>query len=199
MSWSNPSSNEAESAYYSAKNAYSNAANQKSASERAESNYISEKNSCASSIQSCQNEKRNFEKRIAGIGEIIKALEGSGGGGVDVPSGISKVNSAAGNADTSYRGSIKCAEITRADFNDVFKAKSVYEDANSSGALSAYKSEKARLEQAVAELEARIASLFASIDSLTSKIKSCNAAQASYSHTMSSAAYDMNHYKKYMN
>ena len=198
MSWSNPSPKEAEDSYYSAKNSYANAANQRSASERAQSNYIAEKNSCASALQSSQSEKTNFEKRIAGIGEIIKALEGAGGGGLDVPSAISSVNTAAGNASESFRSAIQCAEISQANLSEVFRSKSVDEDANSSGALSAYKSEKTRLEQAVAELERKIASLFSSIDSLSSKINACNIAQANYSRTMSSAAYEMNHFKKYM-
>lgn len=199
MSWSNPSSKDAEDSYYHAKNTYANAAAQKSASQRAERNYIAQKNACASDIQSCQTEKTNFEKRIAGIDAIIKALEGSGGAGIDVPDMIRSVNTAAGNVDASFKGAIHCAEILPADFGGIFSSKSVYDDAHSNDALCAYKSEKARLEQAVAELEAKIASLYASIDQLTSKINACNIAQTSYARTMNSAAYDMSHFKRYMN
>lgn len=200
MSWSNPSPEEAANAYSYYKTKYCNAANQKYASEKQEQSYVSQKSSASSRMRSLSSEKVNFEKRLNGIVNIIKMLEGNGGWfAVNVPSTISKVSSALSKTDSSYRNSIKMTGgVAAASLESAFKAKSVDSDINSATALQRYKTEKARLEQEIANLNTQITTLTNTISTLTSKINACNATQASLRSSMNSYAYEMNHYKKYM-
>lgn len=200
MSWSNPTPEEAAESYSYYKNQYYNAASQKQASEKQEQSYISQKNSAASQISSLSSQKLSFEKRLSGIENIIKMLEGSGGWfSISVPSAIAKVTTALKKADDSYRNSMKLSGgAGAASLETVFETKSVEGDSRSASALQQYKAEKARLEQQIADLKTQISSLSSMISSLTSKINACNATQATLRSTMNSSAYEMNHYEKFM-
>lgn len=197
MSWSNPSPQEAEDNYYYYRNRYNNAASQKASSERREANYINQKNSAVCQMNDLSSQKLNFEKRLEQIGNIIRMLEGSSGTN-NVPSIIAKGIQAVTRTDESYRGAIRLSGVAPAAFASIFNVKTVESDPNSSSALAKYKSEKARLEQAIADLKTQIASLSSAIAGLNSAISSCNAEQASLRSSMLSSATEMNHYKKYM-
>ena len=201
MSWSNPSPDEATDAYYSARNRYYNAANQKSASERQEQGYISERNSARNQISSINTQRINFEKRLEGIEKIIKMLEGNGGWfTTNVPNTITQANKTLKSADESYRSSIRVTGgAPAASLETTFNVKTVEGDTNSASALDKFKSEKARLEAEIAELKRRLASLNDLVNTLNGKINNCNAIQDSLRRTMNSSIYDMNHYRQYMN
>lgn len=200
MSWSNPTQEEAAEAYDYYKHKYSTAAYQRNASIRQEQSYASEKNAATSKMNGLSAQKLNFEKRLEGIENIIKMLEGSGGWfSTNVPGAISKAVSSIKKADTSYRQSIRMSGgVAAASLETAFKAKGVEEDGNSASALQGYKAEKARLEQSIADIKAQIAALSGLISSLSSKISACSADQAALQRTMNSSAYEMNHYKKFM-
>lgn len=197
MSWSNPTPQEAEDNYYYYKNRYNNAASEKALSERREANYNAQRTSTINQMNSVSSQKLNFEKRLEQIGVIIKMLEGSTGIN-DVPSIIARGIQSVKRTDESYQTAIRLGGVAPAAFASIFDVKTVTGDANSSSALSKYKSEYARLQQAIADLQSQLASLSAAVDSLNSAIRSCNAEQASLRSSMLSSAYEMNHYKKYM-
>ena len=200
MSWFNPTSEEASEAYSYYKNRYSSAASQRNASIRQEQSYSAERSAANSQMSSLSAQKLNFEKRLEGIENIIKMLEGSGGWfSANVPSAIFKAVSSIQKADTSYHQSIRMTGgSAAASLETAFKTKTVEEDNNSASALQGYKAEKARLEQSIAELKAQIAALSSLISSLSSKISECNAVQAALQTTMNASAYEMNHYRRFM-
>ena len=201
MSWYNPTSEEASEAYSYYKNKYYDAANQRNASIRQEQSYISEKNIATTKLKDLSSQKINFEKRLEGIENIIKMLEGSGGWfSTNVPNTISKATSSIQKADTSYRRSIKMSGgVAAASLETAFSIKTVEGDAFSSSALQTYKSEKSKLEQSIANLRSQIASLSSQISVLSQQISACSSTQASLQSIMYSSAYEMNHYKRYMN
>lgn len=198
-SWSDPSPDEALEAYEYYKSKYYTAANQKRASERQEQSYLSEKRAANAELNSLSSQKLNFEKRLQGIENIIKMLEGNGGWfSVSVPDAIAKAQKSLSRADSSFRSSMRLSGGSgAASMETAFKTKTVDADAHSSSALAAFKSEKVRLEQEIASLKTQIANLSSMITSLSSKIQACNSTQASLQSSMNSYAYDMNHYKKY--
>lgn len=198
-SWSNPSQDEAIEAYEYYKNKYYNAANQKRASERQEQTYVSEKRAATSEMNSLSSQKLNFEKRLRGVEDIIKMLEGSGGWfSTNVPSAIEKAQSSIAKTDSSFRSSMRLSGGSgAASLETAFKTKTVEADPHSASALSSFKAEKARLEEEIANLGTQIANLSSLISSLSGKINACNSTQASLQASMNSYAYDMNHYKKY--
>ncbi len=200
MSWSNPTPEEASNAYSYYKNKYQSAANQKRASEKQEQSYVSQKSSATSQKAALSSQKVSFEKRLSGVENIIKMLEGSGGWfSTNVPNAISKASSSLSKAETSYRNSIKLSGgIAAASLENAFETKTVEGEIHSANALQQYKSEKIRLEQEIANLKTQISTLSNTISTLTSKINSCNATQASLRSSMNSYAYEMNHFKKYM-
>ena len=145
-------------------------------------------------------QKLNFEKRLEGIIKIIKMLEGSGSWfATNVPSTISKATSTIQKTDTSYRRSIRMTGgMVAASLETAFAVKTVESDHRSASALQAYKLEKTRLEQSIADLKSQIAFVSSQISTLSKQISACSAAQASYKNTMNFSAYEMNHYRKYM-
>ena len=89
-SWSNPTPEEATDAYNYYKSKYNSAASQKKASEQQESNYRAQKDAAKNALSNAKSDKVNFEKRLRGIEDIIKMLEGTGGWfSTDVPGEIS--------------------------------------------------------------------------------------------------------------
>lgn len=200
MSWANPSPSEAAEMYSYYKHKYEDAANQKRASERLESSYVSQKNSAVSQLNAASSQRVNLEKRLEGVEEIIKMLEGSGGWFTSsVPEAIDKAKSKLKQADSSYRSSIRViGGTTAASIETAFAIKSVEEDPNSANALSEFKKERTRIEQAITELQSQINNLSSLISSLTSSINACNQTQASLQSAMNSYAYDMNHYHGFM-
>lgn len=200
MSWYNPSQEEATEAYTYYQNKYYSAANQRNASMRQEQAYISQKSAATTKMNDLSAQKLNFEKRLEGIIKIIKMLEGSGGWfATNVPSTISKAISTIQKTDTSYKRSIRMTGgIAAASLETAFAVKTVEGDHRSASALQAYKEEKTRLEQNIADLKSQIVSLSNQISTLSDQISACSAAQASYKNTMNSSAYEMNHYRKYM-
>ncbi len=200
MSWANPSPSEAAEMYSYYKHKYEDAANQKRASERLESSYVSRKNSTVSQLNAASSQRVNLEKRLEGVEKIIKMLEGSGGWFTSsVPEAIDKAKSKLKQADSSYRSSIRViGGTTAASIETAFAIKSVEEDPNSANALSEFKKERTRIEQAITELQSQINNLSSLISSLTSSINACNQTQASLQSAMNSYAYDMNHYHGFM-
>lgn len=200
MSWANPSPSEAAEMYSYYKYKYEDAANQKRASERLESSYVSQKNSAVSQLNAASSQRVNLEKRLEGVEKIIKMLEGSGGWFTSsVPEAIDKAKSKLKQADSSYRSSIRViGGTTAASIETAFAIKSVEEDPNSANALSEFKKERTRIEQAITELQSQINNLSSLISSLTSSINACNQTQASLQSAMNSYAYDMNHYHGFM-
>ena len=200
MSWANPSPSEAAEMYSYYKHKYEDAANQKRASERLESSYVSQKNSAVSQLNAASSQRVNLEKRLEGVEKIIKMLEGSGGWFTSsVPEAIDKAKSKLKQADSSYRSSIRViGGTTAASIETAFAIKSVEEDPNSANALSEFKKERTRIEQAITELQSKINNLSSLISSLTSSINACNQTQASLQSAMNSYAYDMNHYHGFM-
>lgn len=200
MSWANPSPSEAAEMYSYYKHKYEDAANQKRASERLESSYVSRKNSTVSQLNAASSQRVNLEKRLEGVEKIIKMLEGSGGWFTSsVPEAIDKAKSKLKQADSSYRSSIRViGGTTAASIETAFAIKSVEEDPNSANALSEFKKERTRVEQAITELQSQINNLSSLISSLTSSINACNQTQASLQSAMNSYAYDMNHYHGFM-
>ena len=196
MSWTNPSPSEAEEEYSYYKSKYNAAAQRKNASEREEKSYSSQRASAAKQVVSLTKDKLNFEERLLGLGIIIKMLDGTGMLN-NVPNHIEKVTTKLSDADNSYKN---CIRMTggAASLADAFAVKSVEADANSGAALEAYKAEKARLAQAIQELKSQIASAESEILTLTRRIAACNAEQASLRTNMNAYAYEMNHYRKYM-
>lgn len=199
MSWNNPSPEEAEEAYYSCRNKYIAAANQRYSAERSQNALTRHRNETLSTIEDCRSEKMNFNLRIEQIGEIIKCLEGSGGMLCsNVPESIEGANTALDRTDESYRSSVRCEGIAVTQLNDVFKTKTVCEDANSNDALEQYKAEKLRLEQVVEELERKMDMLTEQTENLSRKINECISLKYSGRIQMNSFAYSMNHFKKFM-
>lgn len=200
MSWYNPSPEEAAESYSYYKNKYYSAASQKRNSEKLEQGYVSQRNSANTQLSSLSSQKVNFEKRLSGIEKIIKMLEGNGGWfSTNVPDAITKVVSALKKTDVSYRNSVRMTGgVAAASIETAFATQTVEGESHSASALQQYKSEKARLEQEIANLKSQISSLSATISSLTSKINSCNSTQAALRSTMNSCAYEMNHYKRFM-
>lgn len=200
MSWANPSPSEAAEMYSYFKHKYEDAANQKRASERLESSYVSQKNSAVSQLNAANSQRVNLEKRLEGVEKIIKMLEGSGGWFTSsVPEAIDKAKSKLKQADSSYRSSIRViGGTTSASIESAFAIKTVEEDPNSANALSEFKKERTRIEQAITELQSQINNLSSLISSLTGSINACNQTQASLQSAMNSYAYDMNHYHGFM-
>ena len=200
MSWANPSPSEAAEMYSYFKHKYEDAANQKRASERLESSYVSQKNSAVSQLNAANSQRVNLEKRLEGVEKIIKMLEGSGGWFTSsIPEAIDKAKSKLKQADSSYRSSIHViGGTTSASIESAFAIKTVEEDPNSANALSEFKKERTRIEQAITELQSQINNLSSLISSLTSSINACNQTQASLQSAMNSYAYDMNHYHGFM-
>ena len=197
MSWLNPTPDEANEQYYYNRNKYNNALAQRRASEKQEAQYIDQKNAATAQMNTLSEQKVNFEKRIQGLDEIIKSMEGLGGS--DVPSSINKAAKQLQKVDSSYRGSIRASgTIPVADLGNAFSVKTVDAEPHSSMALQQFRAEKSRLEQEVTNLKLRIASLSSQIASLTSQINGCNSVQSSLTSQMNTCAYEMNHYKPYM-
>lgn len=200
MSWYHPSQEEAAEAYSFYRNKYHKAASQRNASIRQEQAYISQKRTATTKMNEFSMQKLNFEKRLEGIILIIKMLEGSGGWrSTNVPNAILKATSTIRKTDSSYKKSIRMTGgMAVASLETAFAVKTVEGDYRSASALQAYKAEKTRLEQSIANLKIQIDSLSNQISVLSKQISACSAAQASYKSTMNSSAYEMNHYRKYM-
>lgn len=203
MSWYNPSQDEAADEYYSSKNRYTNAANQRYAVARAAESCCAEKTQALSAINSCQIDKLNFERRIEDIRQIVYALEGGAGSlvsaiGADIPTLISRFNKSVEQTDSSYRGSIFCRDIKPISWCGVFQNKNVGDDSLLSGALEMFKNEITRLENALRDLEVQMNNLHRMVDELTSKINMYTVEQDHCRSIMISSAYEMNHFKLYM-
>ena len=194
MSWSNPSPDEASEKYYYYKNRYNNAANQKNSYYRQECNYVNERNSLSGRINSASTEKIQFEKRLAGIENIIRTLESG-----SVPQAILKANKAIACADESMSKSIRLIGGGQScNLQEAFITKTVDEDSHTSTALAVYKSECQRIEEELRKLSQTISSLTDQVNSLNTQIRNCDEMQASLRRTMNESVYEMNHYKKYM-
>ena len=205
MSWYNPSQDEAADEYYASKSRYMNAASQRNSSMRAATACTMEKAAVAGIIGTCTSQKLNFEKRIEDIRTIVGAIEGNGGGNIlissmggDLPNIISAFNASVGDADMSYHGSMKCSDITPANLSEVFRSKSVTEDSWLSNALTMFKNEITRLEQALQDLQNQINTLNDLTDELTSKINMYNAETISCRRIMVNCAFEMKHFRMYM-
>ncbi len=199
-SWSNPTPEEAQEAYSYYKRKYNQAASQKRDSERQEQEYLAQKDSAARECSSLSTQRLNFEKRLSGIQELIKMLEGSGGWfSLNVPEVIAKAQKSLAQTDASFRSSVILTDgIGAADLCAAYETKTVAGESHSASALAAFRAEKTRLEQEILRLKERIAQLSALVDDLNRKVRNCNATQSQLRSAMNSYAYDMNHYKRYI-
>ena len=198
MSWLNPTEEEAEEEYRYYKKKYNSAYNSLNASERNEQNCINIRNSAQKKVDAAKTQKKNDEKRLKEIKDILKILEGSGGWfSSDIPGAIEKNNNAVDAADESYRKCIRCDGITAADIGKIFRVDTVEQNAGSAQALSAFRAEVRRLEQSIDSLKNTIATETARAEDMRTQINRCNSEQRTYRNTMNNALYNMNHYKKY--
>ena len=195
--WNNPTEKQAKEAYEYYKKKYNTAATQKWNSEREEQSYTSQRNAASNKLSPLTARKISLEKRLRGVEEIIKILEGTNGWlSADVPDAIERAKRSAGRADESFRNSIKQSDTATADLEGAFRIKTVREDARTDAALAALKAEKVKLEQIIEECNAEIRKLSNQIAELKRKIDACNTKQASLRRDMSSYLYDMEHYRK---
>jgi len=202
MSWSNPTPDEASDSYYHYKNKYTNAANDLRACRAQNDNLSGQVSSLNTQMGNISSQKLNFEKRLEGIEEIIKMMEGTSIGwfSVGVPEAISRANRSLNEADSAYHS---CMVVTdgpsAASLTQAFETKTVEGEASSSAALQQYKAEKARLEQAIENLKRQLANIGNAIDTINAQIRNNSATIDSLRNVMNSSAYEMDHYKKFMN
>ena len=140
-----------------------------------------------------RSEKTNFEKRLRGIEEIIKILEGGGWlFSTDVPRSIESANSALRSVNSDYQQCIRLTDGgSAADMEEVFHAKSVTEDSHSNGALNAYRQERDRLEREIENLDIMIKTCAARMGELTAEINACSLEQGAMRKTMMIHACEM--------
>ena len=190
---------QAADAYIASSRRYAQAAEQKTYWANQEQSFRSQKQYVSAQISAGRTERINFEKRLAGIGEIIRILEGGGFFSANPPRAISDANQSIQAANLSYQ---KCVRLVdgngAADMEAVFKAQTVDGDFNSGKALLEYKQEKRDLEQKIAELKARLAQLSDAADALTRQISDASAQQWLARSSMLSNAFDMNLYRHQM-
>lgn len=199
MSWFNPSQEEANESYYNARSSYINASNQYNRNAKQINSCWSNMSNVRNQYASCRSDKINFQKRIEAIGNIISLLEGNGGWfQANVPEAVNGANTSAQKAGKGFSQCVRCDDVAAPDLSSVFKCKSVSEDGNSAGALQSYKDEKTRLEQAVANIEKQMNNLNNQANELARRMNSINAQQQALRKSMSSSAFEMSHYKKYM-
>lgn len=184
---------EAEEQYARSRQSYYDAEQRRAQLGNQIDNYQQQKRYAAAQISSARGEKTNFEKRLRGIEEIIKVLEGSGWFSENAPQSIDKANSALQSANSNYQ---QCIQLTNgtppaADMEETFRAKSVEDDPNSGEALRAYRQERDRLQQAIIDLNNKINACYAEMDSLTKKISVCSAEQSSARRIMMYNACEM--------
>lgn len=196
MSWSNPSPDEAEEAYRYYKRQYTNAANQKKASENREEYFRKQLNSATSTLDTLSTQKADFEERLEGIKKIIAMLEGNNTNN-NVPNAISKASAAIQETNKSYKKSIRVIEVAAKSLETAFNISTVQGDKDSQAAFTRYVSEKKRLEQNIADLKTKITSLSNNISSLNKSINKCNEEQSSLDSSMKSNAYEMEHYSNF--
>lgn len=196
MSWFNPSEDEAREEYYYYKRKYNSAYNSLRSSERTEENCISIRSSAQKKAEAAKNEKKNAEKRLKELREILKLMEG-GGWGNNAPRAIEENNKVVKNADEGYKKCIRSTDISAASINDAFQTEAVDQNPGSAQALKAFKDEINRLEQSIKELQTKISNETARAEEMRKQINQCNREQSSYRSQMNSATYNMNHYKKY--
>lgn len=197
MTWSNPSAEEAEDNYKYYKSRYNNAASQKSQLDQQAKNYARQKQDYANKMSEASSQKLNFEKRLEQIKDIVRMLEGNSPVN-DIPSAIARGLKSVMQLNQIYPKAVAVAGVAAASIMDSFDVKTVTADPYSSSALTGYKNEAQRLEKAIIDLQNQINSMSSAIAALNSKISSCNAQSASLQKSMYSSAYEMNHYKKYM-
>ena len=184
--------------FFNARDTYTKAATEKAYWANQEENARNAKNYAAAQISSSRSEKINFEKRLQGIRDIIKMLEGGGFFSTDVPATIRDANTTLTSTNDSYHKCIRLSEGGAADMENVFQAQSVPDDQNSGRALEEFKAAARELDAAIKDLERRIANLEGQMGELTKKINACSAEQASLRKTMWSSSYDMLRYRSAM-
>ena len=155
-------------------------------------NYRAEKKYAAAQISNARGERTNFEKRLRGIEDIIKVLEGTGWFSENAPQSISKANSALQSANSDYQQCIRLSGgVSAADMEGTFRAKSVEEDPNSGQALDAYRQERERLAREIENLNRMIDGFSAQMSELTGKMNACAAEQSAVRRSMMSSACEM--------
>lgn len=195
------SRDEAEEQYARSRKEYENAERRRAELENRIDNCRQEKRHAAAQIRSAKSEKTNFEKRLRGIENIIKMLDGSGGFlSVNAPESIDKANSALQSTNDRYQRCIRLeGGASAADMEERFRAESVDGDLRSAEALRLYRAERDRLERAIADLNSEIDSCYAKIDALTRSINSGLAEQSAVRKTMISSTFEMVRCKSVLN
>ena len=137
-------------------------------------------------------DKINLERRLQQVVQILSRL------GSSVPNCISGVNSAANTAGQSFRGAIRCSEITSASLGTVFHTKSVEEDFHTASALSSCRAEKDRIETEIARLAASIMSMEQEMQGLSSSIAAQSSQIDELNRSISNYKEQVNEYRQYI-
>lgn len=201
MGWNDPSYDELLDDYSASKKQYENAAYNWNSQNKKYSEYTSQRKQLNSQLDSIKSANLNFEKRLEGVKKIIGNLDGSGGGffKVSVPDTISKATKSLEAASDSFKSCIRHSGLLSASLRDVFAVKGVPMESHSATALDLYRSEKARLEQAIEENKKQIAAMSDQISALTKQINACSSEINAYRRTMNSSADDMARIQKALN
>ena len=116
---------EAEDQFISAKKNYYEAEQRRAQLSNQMDNYRAEKKYAAEQISSARGERTNFEKRLRGIEDIIKVLEGTGWFSENAPQSIDKANSALQSANSNYQQCIRLSGgVSAADMEETGRRKS---------------------------------------------------------------------------
>ena len=187
------SKEEATDRFIRSRNSYYEAEQQQARLSNRIENYRAERQYAAAQISSARSEKTNFEKRLQGIEDIIKTLEGAGWVfSTNVPQSIESANSTLRSVNSDYQQCIRLTDgVAAADMEEVFHAKSVEKDANSAEALELYRQERDRLVQEIENLKRMINACSAQMSELTGKINACSLEQGSLRRTMMFSACEM--------
>lgn len=193
MSWNNPSQDEAQEAYDDARSRYNAAAEDYCQSSAAYETYSDELRQAQTKIDGVQSDKVNIEKRIEGIDSILNMLSENG----EVNETIGEVTKIAAMAEEKMRYAINCTGVGSPGLGSAFRGLRVMEESHSASAYAAYKKERDRLVQSVAELNSMIANLEQSTQELTAKMNSAFNSMTDSRKAMYTNAYEMDHYKQY--
>ena len=174
------------------KNKYEEAYLAKAAAERRRNECIQDRNIVLKDIEAENSEKKNAEKRLRELYEIIKLLNEDGGWfSSSVPEAIEESNQVLNKADKNYSNCIKCIGVTAASIAGIFKVKKVEEDSSTSQALEVLRNEAQRLEQRIEDAKSKIIRLTAEVEEYRQKINRYSDEISIQRSRMNSALYNM--------
>lgn len=194
MSWSNPTPEEAQEAYDDAKSKYESAAEDYFRYKNEYETYDASLSSAKLQQNAATVTRDLYQKRLEALDDIIKMLQPMG----DMDMKVLGVTTSAQMTEMLMKGSIYCDGVNAPSIGDFFRSYSVANNTHSAQALELIKKERNRTQINLDEAQARMNSVGGTLEELISKgqaaYDSMNAAQK----TMKSCAYEMEHYKKYL-